>query len=133
MADDAPVMFKRKAARPKQRSRPAESGAVAASEAVSDTAGSGEDSPSVVAAKLKNKLKSRDKPKTKLSFGADEDVSNRLSVRTWTMLTTLTGGRWGSLSGEEVETEPQAGAWKTIYSKVGQQQVDSGCINADGV
>ncbi|KAI0693217.1 nineteen complex-related protein 2-domain-containing protein [Cytidiella melzeri] len=73
MADDAPVTFKRKGARPTQRSRPTETDVASTTEVASDTAGTGEDSPSVVAAKLKNKLKSRTKPKTKLSFGADED------------------------------------------------------------
>lgn len=79
MTDAAPLMFKRKGARPTQRSRPTDSDGATPSEVTSDTAGSGEDSPSVVAAKLKNKLKSRTKPKSKLSFGADEDVRNRIS------------------------------------------------------
>ena len=74
MAEDTPVMFKRKGTRPTQRSRLTEPEVASASEVASDTAGSGEDSPSVVAAKLKTKLKSRIKPKSKLSFGADEDV-----------------------------------------------------------
>ncbi|KAI0338869.1 hypothetical protein BDW22DRAFT_1457945 [Trametopsis cervina] len=76
MADSTPVTFKRKGARPTQRSRPTELDAEATVEAASDTAGTREDSPSVVAAKLKNKLKTRIKPKSKLSFGADEDGGN---------------------------------------------------------
>ena len=76
MADDTPVMFKRKGARPSQRSRPTEADAEPTTGTGSDTAGTGEDSPSVLATKLKNKLKTRTKPKSKLSFGgADEDVS----------------------------------------------------------
>jgi GC-rich sequence DNA-binding factor len=70
--EEAPVTFKRKGAKFAQRSRPTE--ADAASEVASDTAGTGEDSPSVLATKLKNKLKTRIKPKSKLSFGAEEDV-----------------------------------------------------------
>ena len=76
MAEGEPIMFKRKGARPTQRSRPTETGVDATTEVASDTAGTGEDSPSVLATKLKNKLKTRTKPKSKLSFGgADEDVS----------------------------------------------------------
>lgn len=80
MADIAPITFKRKGARPTQRSRPTETEDVAsphdASEAavISNIPGSGEESPSVLAAKLKTKLKSRTQPKSKLSFGVDEDV-----------------------------------------------------------
>lgn len=77
MADGTPVMFKRKGAKPTQRSRPSGAKVATPIEVALDTAGSGEDSPSVIAAKLKNKLKSRIKPKTKLSFGADEDVRDR--------------------------------------------------------
>lgn len=75
MADEgSPIMFKRKGARNTQRARLTDSEPGTPSEAGSDTAGTGEDSPSVLAAKLKNKLKTRNKPKSKLSFGADEDV-----------------------------------------------------------
>ncbi|KAI0087050.1 nineteen complex-related protein 2-domain-containing protein [Irpex rosettiformis] len=74
MVEDEPVLFKRKGARPSQRSRPAETDVETATEVVSDTAGTGDESPSILAAKLKNKLKTRTKPKSKLSFGgADED------------------------------------------------------------
>ncbi len=79
MADDAPVTFKRKGARPSQRSRTTveDVGAGTTTEVGSEeVAGTGEDSPSVLAAKLKNKLKTRSKPKSKLSFGGvDDDVS----------------------------------------------------------
>ena len=78
---EAPVTFKRKVARPTGRARAAEPD-VANSEPGSEaaTAGSGDESPSVVAAKLKNKLKSRVKPKTRLSFGVEE-VQGRISVQ----------------------------------------------------
>lgn len=70
---DAPVTFKRKGARPAQRARSGVDFDVANSEPGSETvAGSGDESPSVLAAKLKNKLKSRVKPKTRLSFGVEE-------------------------------------------------------------
>jgi GC-rich sequence DNA-binding factor len=71
--DDTPVTFKRKGARPAQRARVADPDATVNNEAGSEAAaGSGDESPSAVAAKLKNKLKSRVKPKSRLSFGVDE-------------------------------------------------------------
>lgn len=80
MADNAPVMFKRKGARASQRARTSETAVTAISEVAEDgSTGTGEDSPSVVAAKLKNKLKSRIKPKSTLSFGVDEVVRSHFS------------------------------------------------------
>lgn len=71
--DDTPVTFKRKGARPAQRARAADVDATVNSEPGSEAAaGSGDESPSVVAAKLKTKLKSRVKPKSRLSFGVEE-------------------------------------------------------------
>ena len=68
-------MFKRKGAKHSQRARALDADA---GEAPSDIApGTGDDSPSVLAAKLKNKHKSRTKPKAVLSFGGDEDVRSR--------------------------------------------------------
>ena len=80
MADGMPVLFKRKGAKHSSRARAAE---VEANEgAPSDNAaGTGDDSPSVLAAKLKNKHKSRTKPKAVLSFGADEDVRGYIYVQ----------------------------------------------------
>ena len=78
---DAPVTFKRKGARPSGRARVVDPD-VANSEPGSEAAaaGSGDESPSIVAAKLKNKLKSRVKPKTRLSFGVEE-VRGRISAQ----------------------------------------------------
>ena len=71
--DDTPVTFKRKGARPAQRARAVDVDATVNSEPGSEAAaGSGDESPSVVAAKLKTKLKSRVKPKSRLSFGVEE-------------------------------------------------------------
>ena len=77
----APVTFKRKGVRPAQRARAVELDVVAAnSEPGSEAAaGSDDESPSIVAAKLKNKLKSRVKPKSRLSFGVEE-VRGRASL-----------------------------------------------------
>lgn len=77
MADDSPVMFKRKSAKHAARSRAMDIDAAPSETASNTAAGTGDESPSVIASKLKNKLKSRNKPKTKLSFGGDEDVRGR--------------------------------------------------------
>ena len=74
MTEDGPVLFKRKSSRHTQRARLTDSEPGTPTETAEDSAGTGENSPSVLAAKLKNKLKTRTKPKSKLSFGADEDV-----------------------------------------------------------
>ena len=79
MADVPPVMFKRKSAKHAARSRAMDVDAVPNETASNSAAGTGDESPSVIASKLKNKLKSRNKPKTKLSFGGDEDVRGRNS------------------------------------------------------
>lgn len=62
-------MFKKKSARGGQRARPVDPDAT--NQPIEETAGSDE-SPSALAAKLKNKHKSRVKPKSQLSFGAEE-------------------------------------------------------------
>lgn len=77
---DTPVTFRRKGARPAQRARAVESDATVNSEPGSEAAaGSGDEPPSALAAKLKNKHKSRLKPKTRLSFGVEE-VRGRMSI-----------------------------------------------------
>lgn len=78
MEDGSPVIIKRKSAKHAARSRAMDVD-LAPSETTSSTAaGTGDESPSVIASKLKNKLKSRNKPKSKLSFGGDEDVRGRI-------------------------------------------------------
>lgn len=69
---DAPVIFKRTKSKPAQRGRTstadiAESGADGEAADVEV-----EESPSTLATKLKKKIKTREKPKSKLSFGGDE-------------------------------------------------------------
>ena len=74
MADDAPVIFKRKQSKPSQssRARPVESSVVAGSE---DSAAQGSgDPPAAVASRLRKQQKARQKQKTQLSFGRDEEV-----------------------------------------------------------
>jgi GC-rich sequence DNA-binding factor len=63
MSDSTPLIFKRKS-KPTARAR--------ASSPEPDTNDSGIESPSTLASRLKNKAK-RAKPKSRLSFGADED------------------------------------------------------------
>ena len=69
---DAPVVFKKTKTKSSQRSR-------VSTPVVADSTGDGQtadvedaESPSILATKLKKKLKTREKPKSRLSFGADE-------------------------------------------------------------
>jgi hypothetical protein len=74
MADDAPVIFKRKQSKPSQssRARPAEGSVVAGSEdGVAQESG---DPPAAVASRFRKQQKARQKQKTQLSFGRDEEV-----------------------------------------------------------
>jgi hypothetical protein len=68
---DAPVIFKRTKAKANQRARE-EPKQDAQDQSVNLT--EDEPSPSAVASKIKNKAKQRAKPKTALSFGAEEEV-----------------------------------------------------------
>lgn len=67
---DPPLTFKRSKNKRSQRTRGVDV-EEPTSEAAADT---GEESPSSLATKLKNKLRTRNKPKTKLSFGVDDEV-----------------------------------------------------------
>lgn len=67
---DAPVVFKRTKSKPAQRARTSTPDVV-------ESTGDGEvadvdESPSTLATKLKKRIKTREKPKSRLSFGADE-------------------------------------------------------------
>lgn len=68
---EQPVTFKKKRTKRSQRAREQDVDAEPTSEATADT---GEESPSTLATQLKNKLKTRNKPKSRLSFGVDEEV-----------------------------------------------------------
>jgi hypothetical protein len=68
---DAPVIFKRTKAKANQRARE-EPKQDAQDQSVNLT--EDEPSPSAVASKIRNKAKQRAKPKTALSFGAEEEV-----------------------------------------------------------
>ena len=74
MADDAPVIFKRKQSKPSQssRARPVEGSVVAGSE--DSAAQESGDPPAAVASRLRKQQKARQKQKTQLSFGRDEEV-----------------------------------------------------------
>lgn len=86
------MMFKRKSTKHAQRARAIDSDA-ASGEATSDTAaGTGDESPSILATKLKNKLKSRNKPKSKLSFGG-EDVRSRIPRLGYVLMACVFAGR----------------------------------------
>jgi len=69
---DPPVIFKRTKFKANQRAR--EGSQQDAREQPARTT-EDEPSPSAVASKIKNKAKQRTKPKTSLSFGAEEEVS----------------------------------------------------------
>ena len=75
MADDAPVTFKRKQSKPSHssRARPIEDPVVAGME---DGAAqkSGDSSPAAIASRLRKQQKARQKQKTQLSFGGDDEV-----------------------------------------------------------
>lgn len=66
---DSPVIFKRSKSKPGQRARQKSPDA---NDATSDFTSQGDESPITLASKLKNKAK-RAKPKSRLSFGGDDD------------------------------------------------------------
>lgn len=68
MSSTPPLIFKRTKSKPAQRTRQSSPDNAKAEEATE----TGEDSPSTLATKLKNKVK-RSKPKSRLSFGGDDD------------------------------------------------------------
>ena len=70
METETPLIFKRKKAKSAQRTRDASP----ENDSATTTQGAGDDSPSILATKLKNKVK-RAQPKSRLSFGgADDEV-----------------------------------------------------------
>ena len=73
----APVTFKKNRTRRNKTKRDIDTEPDATSGADADT---GEDSPSVLATKLKNKLKTRTKPQSKLSFGGPDEVRSVSAV-----------------------------------------------------
>jgi GC-rich sequence DNA-binding factor len=76
MASTGPVIFKRSKPKPTGRARQASPDNT--SEQSGDTAE--EESPSILATKLKNKVK-RAKPKSRLSFGGDEEEVSRIMLK----------------------------------------------------
>lgn len=102
-------MFKRVKSKPAQRTRPS-SPEQDANDAA-DSAATGEDSPSTLAIKLKNKVK-RAKPKSRLSFGGDEEEVCVSIVGKNGLLTVKEGGKWGGLSGQEVQSQPESRSWE---------------------
>lgn len=100
---DAPVIFKRTKAKPAQRGRTstpdiAESGADGEAADVEV-----EESPSTLATKLKKKIKTREKPKSKLSFGGDEEGEGEVfQVKKSKLSKKITLGRHPSLSGNVI-------------------------------
>ncbi|KAJ3556790.1 hypothetical protein NM688_g1824 [Phlebia brevispora] len=72
MTEAAPVLFKRKSAKHAARSRAVDVDTKSGQIASGTAAGTGDEPPSVIASKLKSKLKSRNKP-SKLSFGGEEE------------------------------------------------------------
>lgn len=74
MADDPPVIFKRKQSKPSQSSRVRPVGDSVAAGHEDGTVQESGDSPAAVAAKLRKQQKARQKPKPQLSFGADDEV-----------------------------------------------------------
>jgi GC-rich sequence DNA-binding factor len=66
---DSPVIFKRSKSKPGQRARQKSPDG---NNVTSDFTSQGDESPITLASKLKNKAK-RAKPKSKLSFGGDDD------------------------------------------------------------
>jgi hypothetical protein len=74
MADDAPVVFKRKQSKPSQssRARPADDSVAAGLEDAA-TQESG-DSPAAVASRFRKQQKARQKQKPQLTFGGDDEV-----------------------------------------------------------
>ena len=74
MADDPPVIFKRKQSKPSQSSRvrPVEDSVASGHE--EGTVQESGDSPAAVAAKLRKQQKARQKPKPQLGLRADDEV-----------------------------------------------------------
>jgi GC-rich sequence DNA-binding factor len=74
---DAPVIFKRSKFKANQRAReqPQQNAQEQQLQSTED-----EPSPSALASKIKNKAKQRAKPKTSLSFGVEEEVSQQYIV-----------------------------------------------------
>ena len=70
METETPLIFKRKKAKSAQRTRDTSP----VNDSATTAQGAGDDSPSILATKLKNKVK-RAQPKSRLSFGgADDEV-----------------------------------------------------------
>jgi hypothetical protein len=93
-----PVIFKRTKSKTAQRSRQPSPGAT------EEDSGQGDVSPSTVVTKLKK----RDKPKSKLSFGAYEEV-RVLNALEALVLIGRKGRRWGGVQDQEIELESQSG------------------------
>lgn len=81
MTSPPPLIFKRTKSKPAQRKRDASPEDVAIREKKENTekGGDSEESPSILAAKLKSKVK-KNKAKSKLSFGGDDDEVCNWSV-----------------------------------------------------
>lgn len=79
MSSDSPIVFKRTKSKPSSRVR-----ALAVDETPSETTGTedAEQSPSENIAKVKKLQKARAKPKARVSFGGDDEVSVWLFTRT---------------------------------------------------
>lgn len=103
---DAPVVFKRGKQKHAQRSRVSTPDITSQEEGGSEVA-EGEDSPSVLASKLKNKIKARSKPKSTLSFGGDEEVRVSHCTLELRLIGTVAGGGRGGFSAQEIQSEPQ--------------------------
>ena len=73
MAEDTPVIFKRKQSKPSQssRARPVEGSVTADPE---DAVQEGVDSPAAVTSRLKKQQKARQKQRPQLSFGEHDEV-----------------------------------------------------------
>lgn len=67
---DSPIVFKRTKSKPSTRTRTEDESQLE----VADS----EETPSTIATKLKKQIKTRAKPKARLSFGGDEEVRVRL-------------------------------------------------------
>lgn len=74
MADDAPVIFKRKQVKQSQSSRARHVEGSVAADPEDGAAQESGDSPAVVAARVRKQQKARQKTKPQLSFGGDDEV-----------------------------------------------------------
>lgn len=74
MTDDAPVIFKRKQSKLSQSSRVRHVEGSVAADSEDGAVQESEDSPAVVAARVRKQQKVRQKPKPPLSFGGDNEV-----------------------------------------------------------